>query len=548
MRQAAIYYQPEGYNTLSKHLMGRQAAGEGFLRAAAQSDASNLACHSLDAKTAEHFTEQLRQSGFKGQTTWIPLDDVSGLAEAGSLFLPGPNLTDFAWQRLPVGQRQYSLCGLTHTTASHLAMTAVTDLLVAPVRSWDALICTSRAVRDTVRYLLEQQSEYLRDRLGAARFELPQLPIIPLGVHCADYEFTESQQQSAREQLGVGIDEVVILYVGRLSFHAKAHPQQMMAALGRVSQGRQLRLLQCGWYANEPIENAFKEAAKLLCPSVAFQSVDGRDPEARRLAWAAGDIFMSLSDNIQETFGLTPIEAMAAGLPVIVSDWDGYKDTVRHGVDGFRISTMTPPAPLGADFAARYELGIDNYDFYCGIVSQLTALDYGELTEACETLIADKSLRDEMGAAGRRRAQQHFEWNEVYRQYQLLWGDLAERRRADPDLYPPIKPRRSPSRPDPFAAFANYPSAVLSDRDTVSLIGNLQQFQQRRQLMLNQFGTFVQPSANECEIIVAMLQEEGSARVDAIVDHFEHRLRAKVARGLVWLAKMELIQITRTRE
>ena len=28
---------------------------------------------------------------------------------------------------------------------------------------------------------------------------------------------------------------------------------------------------------------------------------------------------------------------MAAGLPVVVSDWDGYRDTVRDGVDGFRI-------------------------------------------------------------------------------------------------------------------------------------------------------------------------------------------------------------------
>ena len=33
-------------------------------------------------------------------------------------------------------------------------------------------------------------------------------------------------------------------------------------------------------------------------------------------------MFVSLSDNIQETFGLTPIEGMASGLPLIVSDAD----------------------------------------------------------------------------------------------------------------------------------------------------------------------------------------------------------------------------------
>ena len=28
---------------------------------------------------------------------------------------------------------------------------------------------------------------------------------------------------------------------------------------------------------------------------------------------------------------------MAAGLPVVVSDWDGYRYTVTDGVEGFRI-------------------------------------------------------------------------------------------------------------------------------------------------------------------------------------------------------------------
>ena len=46
-------------------------------------------------------------------------------------------------------------------------------------------------------------------------------------------------------------------------------------------------------------------------------------------------MFCSLPDSVEETFGIVPIEAMAAGLPVVVSDWDGYKDTVRDNVDGF---------------------------------------------------------------------------------------------------------------------------------------------------------------------------------------------------------------------
>ena len=73
--------------------------------------------------------------------------------------------------------------------------------------------------------------------------------------------------------------------------------------------------------------------------------LNGQDSQQRKTAWASADIFCSLSDNIQESFGLTPVEAMAAGLPCVVSDWDGYRDTVRHGEDGFRVDTAMP-APM----------------------------------------------------------------------------------------------------------------------------------------------------------------------------------------------------------
>ena len=63
----------------------------------------------------------------------------------------------------------------------------------------------------------------------------------------------------------------------------------------------------------------FEQGAAKLCPSVHTVTLDGRKAEERGKAWAAADVFCSLSDNIQETFGISPIEAMAAGLPVVVS-------------------------------------------------------------------------------------------------------------------------------------------------------------------------------------------------------------------------------------
>ena len=82
------------------------------------------------------------------------------------------------------------------------------------------------------------------------------------------------------------------------------------------------------------MEEAFNEASDFFLEQTTIIRLDGRDPNNRYLSWSSADIFCSFADNIQETFGLTPIEAMACGLPCVVSDWNGYKETVRDQVDG----------------------------------------------------------------------------------------------------------------------------------------------------------------------------------------------------------------------
>jgi glycosyltransferase involved in cell wall biosynthesis len=148
---------------------------------------------------------------------------------------------------------------------------------------------------------------------------------------------------------------VVGLYVGRFNLLSKMNPVPMAIALERAAPqtGKPVYWVLSGWAASEEAETRFHEVTRAACPSVEYRVVDGRRPEARFSVWSVGDIFLSLSDNVQETFGLTPVEAMAAGLPSVISDWDGYRDTVRHGVDGFRAATYTPRSGLGADLAYR---------------------------------------------------------------------------------------------------------------------------------------------------------------------------------------------------
>ena len=55
-------------------------------------------------------------------------------------------------------------------------------------------------------------------------------------------------------------------------------------------------------------------------------------------------------------------EGMASGLPVIVSDWNGYKSTVRNNVDGFKIPTYSLDSKSGEQIAYNHMMGFINYD------------------------------------------------------------------------------------------------------------------------------------------------------------------------------------------
>lgn len=541
----ALHYLPESFSVAGQKLMGRQSAGVGLLGAIARDKSlREVGCFAADRSHADAFESALRAEGYGGEMAWVPPSAPQRLERFGCLVHPGPGIERLAWRRLAAGEHRYSLCGITHATASHETMSMVTSMLVAPVRSWDAIICTSRVVRDSLRVLLEEQADYLRTRLAAQRFELPQLPLIPLGVHCASLRTDEARRARARQQLGIGADDVAFLYLGRLSLHAKSHPQQMFSALERADKGgRRVHLIIAGWYAGEATETAFREAAALLCPSVRLVELDGREPDRQLDAWAAADVFTSLADNVQETFGLTPVEAMAAGLPCVVSDWNGYRDTVRDGVDGYRIPTVMPGPGAGLDLAQRYDDGVDSFDMYCGHASQAVALDGALLAQAYGRLVRDAGLRRTLGEQARQRAETQFDWTVILGRYRALWDELAERRRADPVLAPPL-PSRAPDRPDPFRLFASYATRPLTAASLVELTpdSSLALVNQYRELAINRFAAASLPTLEDFGRLFGAIGPR-PVEVEELIDILGPCDRPTLLRGLAWLCKMDLLRV-----
>ncbi|TAN49253.1 MAG: glycosyltransferase [Methylococcaceae bacterium] len=547
----AIYFHPEAYTTAGPKLMGRNAAGESFLRGyLAHSRSSTFWAQVERPEHAQAFAAAVKAAGRSEPVQSVDKNTLAALSQPGTVYYPAPGLGPQAWQRAAFGHEQWSLCGITHTTASSKVMDAIAELLTTPVQPWDAVICTSTAVKDNVQRILQAQKDFLVQRLGITRLTLPQLPVIPLGIHTQDFVYNEPQKAEARRNLGADGNTLVVLFMGRLSFHAKAHPLAMYQALEAAAQtlpaGQKVVLVECGWHANEYIAKAYADAAGQACPSVRIVNLDGRKPEDRQTAWAGADVFCSLSDNIQETFGIVPIEAMAAGLPVVVSDWDGYKDTVRDGVDGFRIPTLMPAAGLADDLALRHALEIDTYDMYCGHTCMLIAVDVQATAAAFSRLFAAPELRRQMGEAGRQRAQALYDWSAIIPQYEALWAQLADIRAQQAGLSLKL-PYPWPARMDPFAAFAQYPTHTLNTNTRLALVDASkahaqQRLQQIQGLAMVNFTQQVAPGSGEIDKLLTALAG-GERLAGELVQGLPPERRLYVLRSLAWLVKMDILKV-----
>ena len=467
---AAIYFQSDGYVLDGVQIMGRRMAGAAFLRAAVEGrQGETLAGLAPLEKSGEAFRAAVRAIDPAAEAVWIPSHRLDLLAQRRMLYQPDNVLGNHARLRLRAGPGAFGICGITHTISTDKALAGIVDITTAPVMAWDALICTSTAARGVVETVFEAQADYQR-WAGREVFRTgqPQLPVIPLGVHTRDFAATPDERAAARARLALADDEVAFLFAGRLSFSAKAHPYPMLRALQAVVErtARKIVLIQAGQFSHEAAEPYYRQAVADYCPDVRSLFVDGADFAAYAESFAAADAFISLADSIQETFGLTPVEAMAAGLPVVVSDWNGYKDTVRDGVDGFRIRSWAPAPGTGEHLALAYEVGVNGTELYQSRASNSVSVDMEQLIGCLSVLSTNPELRRTMGAAGRARARGDYDWAHVYRRYRELWAELdAIRLRAltDPDskAWLAQAPRAHASRLDPFRMFEGYPSAHI---------------------------------------------------------------------------------------
>lgn len=87
-------------------------------------------------------------------------------------------------------------------------------------------------------------------------------------------------------------------------------------------------------------EKPYAEGCRRACdrPNLVYHGGKPRDVCAK--FFAAAKALLHCQFVFREPFGLSPVEAMASGCPVIASDYGALRETVKHGETGFLVRTQ----------------------------------------------------------------------------------------------------------------------------------------------------------------------------------------------------------------
>jgi glycosyltransferase involved in cell wall biosynthesis len=215
------------------------------------------------------------------------------------------------------------------------------------------------------------------------------IAVIPCGFDRG--EFWPITKQFARRALGFSTQERMLVNVGRLA--PRKGLDNLIRGLGRLTHRHRVtaKLVLVGGYTDLPDPALTPEIARLQAVA-AEEGVSSqvlftgrRSREFLKLYYSAADIFCTTP--WYEPFGITPLEAMACGTPVIGADVGGIRFSVADGVSGFLVPPNDPDA-----LAAR----------------------------AAE-LLSDPARMREMGRAGIQRVQAQFTWPKVARAISALY-------------------------------------------------------------------------------------------------------------------------------
>ncbi len=292
----------------------------------------------------------------------------------------------------------------------------------------DGIGCTSLASRSIMQawYAHARSMRAIPESWGE-----PQLRVIPLGVPDPELSQDANLREEFRKNLKLDPQTVLILLYGRISIVDKMDVRPLFAALRRLREkypNLPFHFYISGTLDDYELEEQYVALARMW--DIPFTLRPNPSRLLKKQLFAAADIFVSPTDNIQETFGLTLVEAAQAGLPVIASDWDGYKDIVVHEQTGLLVPTLAPNDTPALDTMASVYFNKIHQLFR----SQQTALHIPYLEKALYRLICDADLRQSMGNKAKERAAKLYNFDTVVDEWMEFWQELENTPISDEEM------------------------------------------------------------------------------------------------------------------
>ena len=137
-----------------------------------------------------------------------------------------------------------------------------------------------------------------------------------------------------RGTLGIASDTPLLVYIGRLAKEKRIDMLIQALPLIRLKVP-QTRLLIVG---DGPDREMLTQQARQAGLGDAVVFTGARAWQDIPACYCVGDVFVSASNT--ETQGLTVIEAMAAGVPVVARDDPSFRAMITHGTSGFLFNTV----------------------------------------------------------------------------------------------------------------------------------------------------------------------------------------------------------------
>lgn len=199
-------------------------------------------------------------------------------------------------------------------------------------------------VVDDADYIIAECPQDKQDLVEHYQADPSNISVIPCGFS-AD-EFHPIAKSVARRQLGLERDELVLLQLGRVV--PRKGIDNVIRSLRYLRDIPKLRLLVVGGATDVPdFENdqefiRLRDIARAEGVLAQVEFTGRRNRQQLKQYYQAADFFISTP--WYEPFGITPLEAMACGTPVIGSAVGGIKYTVKDQETGFLVPPHDPRA------------------------------------------------------------------------------------------------------------------------------------------------------------------------------------------------------------